>query len=245
MDKVRFADTTPRDGQWKPVGKTRLEFAEGIHRINRNLTAGRLTLCAGLRLAVSALLFLCSIGSATPEPLVAQEYLTGQLLVATPELEDPNFVETVILMIEHNEKGAMGLVINRPLAKGPIADLLKGLGAESDDVKGEIVLHYGGPVGPEKGFVLHSDDYADKGTTVVGSGLAVTTDVEIVRAIGQGKGPRRSIVALGYTGWAPGQLEAEIKAGGWFSIPADAKLIFDEDPKTKWEHALAKRKVKT
>ena len=162
-----------------------------------------------------------------------------------PEMNDPNFTETVIYMIEHNENGATGLVINRPLAKGPIADLLKGIGAESEDAKGEIIIHYGGPVEPGKAFVLHSDDYSDKGTTVLGGGLAVTTDVDIVRAMSQGKGPRRSIFVLGYAGWAPGQLEAEIKAGGWFSIPADAKLILDGDPATKWERAVARRKVKT
>ncbi len=215
--------------------------------INRNPVTKRLQLFAGLRRAVSALLLLCAAAVASPQPLAAEEteYLKGQLLVATPELNDPNFVETVIFMIEHDENGAMGLVINRPLAKGPIGDLLKGLGAESEDAGGEIILHYGGPVGPQKAFVLHSNDYADKGTTVVGSGLAVTTDVEVVRAIARGKGPRQSIFVLGYAGWAPGQLEAEIQAGGWFSIPAEAKIIFDGDPKTKWERAVARQKVKT
>lgn len=225
----------------------RFEFAEGIRVANRNPVTERLKLFAGLRRAVSALLFLGAVAVASPQPLAAEEteYLKGQLLVATPELNDPNFIETVIFMIEHDEHGAMGLVINRPLAKGPIADLLKGLGAESEDAGGEIVLHIGGPVEPQKVFVLHSDDYADKGTTVVGSGLAVTIDVEVVRAIARGKGPRQSVFVLGYAGWAPGQLEAEIKAGGWFSIPAEAKIIFDGDPKTKWERALARQKVKT
>lgn len=215
--------------------------------IHRNPVTERPKLCAGWRPALSALLFLGAIAAASPQPLAAEEteYLKGQLLVATPELGDPNFVETVIFMIEHDESGAMGLVINRPLAKGPIADLLKGLGAESEDAQGEIVLHYGGPVEPGKVFVLHSDDYADKETMVVGGGIAVTTDVGVVRAIARGKGPRQSIFILGYAGWAPGQLEAEIKAGGWFSIPAEAKIIFDGDPKTKWERALARQKVKT
>ena len=196
---------------------------------------------------ISALLFLCAVAVASPQPLAAEEteYFKGQLLVAVPEMNDPHFSETVIFMIEHDEHGAMGLVFNRPLAKGPIADLLKGLGAESEDAKGEILLHYGGPVEPGKVFVLHSDDYADKGTTVVGGGIAVTTDVEVVRAIARGKGPRQSIFILGYAGWAPGQLEAEIEAGAWFSIPVDAKLIFDADPKTKWERAAARQKVKT
>ncbi|MBI2987061.1 MAG: YqgE/AlgH family protein [Deltaproteobacteria bacterium] len=200
----------------------------------------------GLR-GVSVFLFLCAIIAPWPKPLVSQEsrYLAGQLLIATPEMEDPNFSETVIYMVEHNEDGAMGLVINRPLGKGPVADLLKGLGAESEDASGEIILYSGGPVEPQKFFVLHSDDYADKRTNVVGGGLAVTADVEIVRAIGQAKGPLKSIFVLGYAGWAPGQLEAEIRAGAWFSIPVDGKLIFDGDPAKKWERAAARRKIRT
>ena len=192
-------------------------------------------------------MLLCAIAAALAEPLVAEEpeYFKGQLLVATPEMNDPHFSQTVIYMIEHSENGAMGLVINRPLAKGPITDLLKGLEAEDEEAKGEIIIHSGGPVEPRKAFVLHSDDYADKATTAVGGGLALTTDVEIVRAIGRGKGPRRSIFVLGYAGWAPGQLEDEIRAGGWFTIPADEKLILDGDFTTKWERAVARRKVKT
>ena len=139
----------------------------------------------------------------------------------------------------------MGLVINRPLAKSPVSDLLKGLGVEDQEAKGEIIVHYGGPVEPQKAFVLHSDDYAGKGTNVLGGGLAVTANVEIVRAIARGKGPRRSLFIMGYAGWAPGQLEAEIKANSWFSIPAEEKLIFDEDSTTKWEQAMDRRKVKT
>lgn len=218
-----------------------------MRMMTKTADTGRLKQRMGLRGGTAVLLFLCVVAVSSPQPLAAGEsgYLKGQLLVATPELGDPNFVETVILMIEHDESGAMGLVINRPLAKGPIADLLKGLGAESEDAQGEIVLHYGGPVEPGKVFVLHSNDYADKETTVVESGLAVTTDVEVVRAIARGKGPRQSIFILGYAGWAPGQLEAEIKAGGWFSIPAEAKIIFDGDPKTKWERAVDRQKVKT
>ena len=202
---------------------------------------------AGWRIAAALFFFFCTFEAAGAQSLVTEEgaNLTGQFLVATPELDNSGFAETVIYMIEHNENGAMGLVINRPLAKGPIADLLKGLGADSEDTKGEIIIHMGGPVEPGKAFVLHSDDYADEGTTTMGGGLAVTTDAKIVRALGSGKGPGQSIFVLGYAGWAPGQLEAEIKAGGWFSIPADKKIIFEGDPKTKWKRALDRQKVKT
>ena len=192
-------------------------------------------------------LALCAALVGPPLPLTAQDsrHLAGQILVATPELGDPNFSHTVIYMVEHDEKGAMGLVVNRPLARGPVADLLKGLHAESEEAKGEIVIHYGGPVQPGKGFVLHSYDYISDSTLVGSSGIAVTTQVEIVQAIARGKGPQKSIFLLGYAGWAPGQLEAEIQEGGWFSIPLEESLIFGGDPATKWERAVAKRKVKT
>lgn len=208
---------------------------------------GRAKQLGTLRLACAVFLFFCSIGPVSLRPFAAQEpqYLTGQFLVATPEMGDPRFVETVIYMVEHDETGAMGLVINRPLLKGPISDLVKGLGIEDKTAKGEIVLHYGGPVETQKAFVLHSNDYAGKGTKRLGGGISVTGDVEIVRDIAQGKGPGRSIFAIGYAGWAPGQLEAEIKANGWFVIPADEKLIFDGDPATKWDRTMARRKIKT
>lgn len=201
----------------------------------------------GWRGAIGVLLLLCATAPASTRPLFAGEnqFLTGQLLVATAEMGDPRFAETVVYMVEHDENGAMGLVINRPLAKGPIADLLRGLGVESRAARGEIVIHYGGPVEPEKALVLHSDDYAGRGTTVVGGGIAVTADTEIVRALAEEKGPRQSLFIFGYAGWAPGQLESEIRANAWFTIPAEKKLIFDDDPETKWEHAMAKRKIKT
>lgn len=194
-------------------------------------------LSRGLRRSVAALLLVCAIVIASQQPAASQEaqYLTGRLLVATTEIGDPRFAQTVTYMISHNENGAMGLVINRPLAKGPISDLLKGIGVESEGASGEIILHYGGPVEPGKGSVLHSSDYVGEDTTVVGDGFAVTAGVEILRAIAQGKGPRRSLLALGYAGWAPGQLEAEIRAKAWFSIAAEEALIFDGDADTKWD----------
>jgi putative transcriptional regulator len=201
----------------------------------------------GLKRKAATLLLVWTTVIMSQQPAIAEEgqYLTGQLLVATPEMPDPRFAETVVFMINHNENGAMGVVINRPLAKGPISDLLKGLGMDSEGAKSEIILHYGGPVDPKKGFILHSTDYITDSTNVVEDGLAVTGDVEILRAIGRGKGPRRSLFTLGYAGWAPGQLEAEIKANGWFSIPADEALIFDGEFNTKWDRAMAKRKIKT
>jgi putative transcriptional regulator len=182
----------------------------------------------------------------SPARAAAEEsrFLTGQLLVAAPEMGDPRFAGTVVLVIRHSEEGAMGLVVNRPLAKGPIADLLKGLGEQSEGIRGEVLLYYGGPVEPSQGFILHTDDYVGERTSSLGNGISVTDDVEILRAIANGKGPRQSIVTLGYAGWAPGQLEEEMRAGAWFAVAADKALIFDANDDAKWERASAKKKTK-
>ncbi|TMA11861.1 MAG: YqgE/AlgH family protein [Deltaproteobacteria bacterium] len=189
------------------------------------------------------LLLACILGSPHLVSPADNPYLTGQLLVATPEMSDPRFFQAVIYMVRHDKNGAMGLVINKPIAKGPIADLLKSLGKDSDGAKGEIILHYGGPVEPDKGLILHSDDYVLDSTTIVENGIAVTGDVELLRTISLGKGPRERLVMLGHAGWAAGQLEAEIKAGAWFSIAAERALLFGEDAQSKWEHAMDKRKI--
>ncbi|MDP2606520.1 MAG: YqgE/AlgH family protein [Deltaproteobacteria bacterium] len=170
-------------------------------------------------------------------------YFTGQLLVATAEMRDPRFVETVIYMVKHGPEGAMGIVINRPLAKGAIEDLLKGIGVESKGAKGEIVIHYGGPVSPEAGFILHSDDVLLENSTKVNDGIAMTTDARLIEAISRGKGPRQSLLAVGYAGWAPGQLEEELKANAWFVVSGDNAFIFGKDADKKWRQAMDKRQI--
>jgi putative transcriptional regulator len=187
----------------------------------------------------SALLFRSDTAIAAEN----SDTIAGQLLVASPEMKDPRFVETVIYMVKHSAKGAFGLVINRPLAKGPIQDLLKGFDAETKDAKGEIVIHYGGPVTPTAGFILHTDDVLLDNSTKVKDGIAVTSDTKLIAAIGRGKGPRQALVIMGYAGWAPGQLEAELNAEAWFVVPADKKLIFGKDPEKKWRQALDKRQI--
>ncbi len=200
----------------------------------------------GWATAVVGLLLVGKAATSPQGPLGADEdqYLTGQLLVATPEMSDPRFVQTVIYIIKHDPSGAMGLVVNRPIAKGSIADLLESLEVESEGAKGEIIVHYGGPVELKQGFILHTDDYIGDGTRVVRDGIAVTTTVELLRALSLGKGPRQSLFVFGYAGWAPGQLEAEIKANAWFSISAEKDLIFGADEEKKWRRAMDKRKIK-
>jgi len=170
-------------------------------------------------------------------------FITGQLLVATPEMKDSRFAETVIYMVKHDADGAFGLVINRPMAKGPFEDLLKGFGTEINDAKGEVVIHYGGPVGMQQGFVLHSDDITIESSMKVADGIAMTADVKMIEAMARGKGPRQSLVMLGYVGWAPGQLEMELKADSWFVIPGDKSLVFGKEADEKWREAMDKRQI--
>ena len=178
-------------------------------------------------------------GDTPPKP----SGLAGQLLVAAEEMGDPRFVRTVILMVRHDATGAMGLVVNRPIGEVPIAKLLEGVGLDGTGVRGDIRLHYGGPVEPRQVMTLHAADYTIEGTLRVTGDTAVTGNPEILRAIGLGKGPKRYLTVLGYAGWAPGQLEGEMKAGGWFAVPADPAIVFDDKYDTKWERAMTRRRI--
>jgi putative transcriptional regulator len=171
------------------------------------------------------------------------QYLTGQLLVATPEMADPRFAETVIYMVKHDADGAMGLVINKPMAKGPLDDLLESSGKEATGSNKDIVVHYGGPVGQRQGFLLHTDEVVIEGTTKIAGGIAMTTDSKILEEIAAGRGPRQGLFILGYAGWAPGQLEMELQTKSWFTIPADKALIFGDDADKKWRQAVDKRQI--
>jgi putative transcriptional regulator len=170
--------------------------------------------------------------------------LTGHLLVATPDLDDPNFRHTVVYMIQDDSSGAMGLVVNRVLGKGPAADLLKGLGLDANPkASGEIEVHYGGPVERGRGFVLHSPEYHGKDTVVLSDLVALTSSPDILEDLAAGKGPRHSLFALGYAGWAPDQLAAEIAAGAWVVIDADEKLLFGDQEDSKWQRALDRQGI--
>ena len=167
--------------------------------------------------------------------------LTGQFLVAMPQMQDPRFARSVVYICAHGEDaGAMGLVVNKPLGSLTIGELLVQLEIASSGPAHSRLVHFGGPVEAGRGFVLHTADYNEEATLVVGGNIALTATLEILRAIGQGRGPRRSLFALGYAGWAPGQLDAEIQANGWLSVAADDDIIFDPDHDRKWNRALAK-----
>jgi putative transcriptional regulator len=177
------------------------------------------------------------------EPPRATLQLTGQLIVATPIMPDPRFMRTLIYMLWHDETGAMGLVLNRPMPEVPLARFLDQLGIESREVVGSIRLHYGGPVQRERGLVLHTADYRGKSTQLIHDEVALTWESEIFRAIAAGAGPRRSLCALGYSGWGAGQLESEMRAGHWVAVPADEELLFDADYDGKWTRAMARLKI--
>lgn len=167
-------------------------------------------------------------------------WLTGQLLVAMPTMLDPRFEKTVLLMCSHGPDGAMGLVLNRLFSDISFRGLLTQLNVEISPMTTDMSIHYGGPVDPIRGFVLHSLDYRRSGTTEITPSVGVTATVEILQALADGKGPARSTLALGYAGWAPGQLEAEIQANGWLTTPPDDDIVFDEAMESKWSRALAK-----
>jgi putative transcriptional regulator len=167
--------------------------------------------------------------------------LAGQLLIAMPQMMDPRFARSVVYVCAHSEEaGAMGLVVNKLLSSLTMDELFAHLKLEPTQLNASRPVHFGGPVEPGRGFVLHSTDYTEDATLTVGDEFGVTATLDILRAMGKGEGPRHSLLALGYAGWAPGQLDAEIQANGWLSVAADRTLVFGGALDDKWERALGK-----
>ncbi len=162
----------------------------------------------------------------------------GRYLVALPEMTDPRFSETVIYLVEHDANGAFGLIVNRTMGEVALADLLDRLGIDPGKAEGSLRIYYGGPVEPGLGFVIHSRMYRTKGTRPLGDHLALSPGVPVLRDLAAGRGPRHRLIAFGYAGWGPGQLEAEIARGGWAVIEGDPGLIFGRDDARKWQRAL-------
>jgi putative transcriptional regulator len=189
-----------------------------------------------------AALFAAAIllGAAPPDHSDTTSF-AGQLLVAAPTIGDPRFAHTVILMVRHDEKGAFGVVINRPVGERPIADLLEAAGDSDPGVAGNVRVFAGGPVQPELGFVVHSAEYRRAETVDVDGHVAMTASRQVLRDIGHHQGPEKSLFALGYAGWGPGQLEGELARHDWFTTPEEPKLVFDDDRGNLWEDAMARR----
>jgi putative transcriptional regulator len=208
----------------------------------------KLWVLAAAALAVSATALHAALPTA---PDVSGRTSTeGELLIASPDLSAP-FEHAVIMMAQHNRDGAFGIVINHPAGTRPIAEVLKAmggelgadLGADAGSVRHDVLMFLGGPVSPEIAFVLHSTDYHRPGTIEIDGRVALTGAAEVLRDIGLGKGPQKSLLAFGYAGWAPAQLEDEIKSGAWVTVPENPALVFDDDRSKLWADALALQKA--
>lgn len=167
-------------------------------------------------------------------------YMTGQLLIAMPQMEDARFARSLIYICAHTAEGAMGLVVNRAVDNVTFPDLLRQLSITPSTSSPHDPILFGGPVETGRGFVLHSADYVRDATLLVDRDVGLTATLDILKDIASGHGPRRCLLMLGYAGWGPGQLDAEIQANGWLNTPADEGLIFGHDLDTKWDKALAK-----
>jgi putative transcriptional regulator len=191
--------------------------------------------------AIAALFAAVIVLGAAPPDHSDTTTLTGQLLIAAPTIGDPRFAHTVILMIRHDNDGAFGIVINRPVGERSIAELLEATGDKDTKLEGTVRVFAGGPVQPELGFVVHSPDYHRGETVDVDGRVAMTASRQILRDIGQRQGPEKSLFALGYAGWGPGQLEGELARHDWFTAPEEPKIVFDDDRGNLWEEAMARR----
>jgi putative transcriptional regulator len=182
--------------------------------------------------------------AAKASPLAAiPDTLTGQVLIAMPAMQDPRFAQSVIFVCAHTKEGAMGLVVNRPLASPSFRDLLRQLKIDPVPPARSIRLCAGGPVENSRGFVLHSTDWTAEASLAVDDSFALTASLDILKAIAEGGGPRDGLLALGYAGWGAGQLDQEMQQNAWLSAPADRDVLFDGDDETKWRRALAKLRI--
>jgi putative transcriptional regulator len=175
-------------------------------------------------------------------------YLDGKMLIAMPGMADQRFARSVIYLCAHSENGAMGIIVNKPSLELSILDLLDRLGVvPQEELKtipaalADTLVHFGGPVEPGRGFVLHSSDYfSGENSMPVDERIALTATLDILRDMTRGEGPRRAFVALGYAGWGPGQLDDEILGNGWLHCDSDADLIFGDGNELKYAAALGK-----
>src|SRR5262245_29209106 len=183
------------------------------------------------------------LGAVPPKPEQEPDHssLVGQILIASPKIADPRFQRTVILIVRHSKEGAVGITINRPIGVQSLASLLAMLGENGSSVDGDVQIFAGGPVQPEAIFVIHTTDYTRSETIPINGRVAVTSSSRVFYDIGGKKGPRKALIAFGYAGWGPNQLEAELAGKDWFTAAADAELIFEERRERDWDSAMARR----
>lgn len=166
--------------------------------------------------------------------------LTNQFLIAMPNMDEPNFSHTVTYICMHNDEGALGIIINRPLeiTLKEVFEQMKST-PQSSETTAAWPVYMGGPVQPDRGFVLHPPGQSWESMMQISPEICVTTSRDIIDALAAGSGPERALVALGYAGWGAGQLEQELAANAWFNAPADAKIIFDTPVQRRWQAAAA------
>ncbi|MBH64275.1 MAG: hypothetical protein CL569_17880 [Alphaproteobacteria bacterium] len=193
-------------------------------------------------LLLAAISSLAAVGQA-PQEDPRSKFLTGKLLIAAPGMSDPRFKQSVVYMVAHDEQGAFGLIINKLLGEEPVEKLMSKDAPPIDTDGRTIRIHFGGPVEFGQGFVLHTPDYISVYTIVVNDIFAMTPgeDSALLLALAKGKGPRKSILALGYAGWSPGQLESEMEQDAWVTATTDGTFVFDDELAGKWQRAYDRR----
>lgn len=165
--------------------------------------------------------------------------LEGRVLIAMPGIGDPRFNRAVILLCAHSEEGAMGVIVNKRAGNVTFPELLRQLDLEPGEAAAAINVRSGGPVEVGRGFVLHSPDYHSESSTMrISEDVSMTGTIDVLKAMAEGEGPARTLVALGYAGWAPGQLENELQENGWLTGPIWPDVVFDDEDETKWTRAL-------
>ena len=179
-----------------------------------------------------------------PPSSPSESSLTGQVLIAMPALDDPEFSHSVVYLCAHGEEGAMGLIINKPLPSPSFTQIIRQLNITEGDPARVINLCKGGPVESARGFVLHSTDWSGDDSLKVDESVALTASLDVLKAIANGGGPAQGMLALGYANWGPGQLDREMKENSWLTADADPDLLFGDDHEGKWLRALSKLNIR-
>jgi putative transcriptional regulator len=175
------------------------------------------------------------------QPHDDEGFLHGKLLIAMPGMEDERFEKSVIFMCAHTARGAIGLIVNKPIPALPFRDLMTKMDIPVTDATSRKPILFGGPVETNTGYVLHGVEQNRRNSTLrITPEIALTPTVDMIRAIADGRGPRRWLMALGHAGWGPGQIEAEIAANGWIHCDADVGIVFDAEMEMKWQLAFGK-----
>ena len=169
---------------------------------------------------------------------INKKFLSGKFLIASPSILDPIFYKSVIYLILHRSEGAMGIVINQPLIETKLENIISFEKFKENIPINNIPITLGGPVDTKKGFVLHTREFKDESTFKISQNIFLTSNINILKSILKGKGPKKSLFALGYSGWVPGQLESEISQNGWLVAPGNSELIFECKIEERWKQAI-------